>query len=215
MQRRGFAPTAHPKTTETVVDERDMDSIGSDYFSNLGSLLSFAGSIVAAFVAAALYWRGRQPPVASGARAPSPGQIVYRDAPTVRVMDAQRVDRRRKLVKLSPGEFVDIVETSARLPPRFRIVLKRVVDCEGGAVAHIGVQFAGAAVSCGPLVEEIGFNEFVLPRASRDDPRNCVYHYQESGDALDFMRIKLRATDPAANWAEIDVLQVSGHWPSG
>ena len=65
-------------------------------------------------------------------------------------------------------------------------------------MAHIAVEFGGAAVSCGPLVEEVAFNEFVLPRASRDEPRNSVYHYTESGDALEFMRIKLRAVDAAA-----------------
>jgi hypothetical protein len=70
-------------------------------------------------------------------------------------------------------------------------------------------------VSCGPLVEEIAFNEFVLARASRDDSRNCVYHHQERGDALDFMRIKLRSIDAVEGWADIDVMQVSGHWPTG
>jgi hypothetical protein len=82
-------------------------------------------------------------------------------------------------------------------------------------VAHIAVEFGGTAVSCGPLVEEIAFNEFVLPRASRDDSRNSVYYYQERGDALEFMRIKLRSIDASEGWADIDVMQVSGHWPAG
>ena len=192
-----------------------MDSIDVTYFPNLFSLLSLAVAIAAALVAAGSYWRKSHRPFASSLPQPSPGKIVYRDAPTVRVVDSQRVDRLRKLVRLSPGELVDILETRAGLSPRFRITLKRIVACEGGAVAHIAVEFGGSAVSCGPLVEEIAFNQFVLPRANRDEPRNSVYHYQESGDALDFMRIKLRTVDPTANWAELDVLQVCGHWPSG
>jgi hypothetical protein len=193
--------------------ECNMDSIGASYFPDVFSLLSLSVAITAALVAAGSYWRKHHRPVASSAPAPAPGKIVYRDAPTVRVVDSQRVDRLRKLVRLSPGEFVDVLETHAGLPPRFQIALKRIVECDGGAVAHIAVEFGGSAVSCGPLVEEIAFNQFVLPRANRDEPRNSVYHYQESGDALDFMRIKLRTIDAAAKWAELDVLQVSGHWP--
>lgn len=116
---------------------------------------------------------------------------------------------------MTPGESIDVVETRADLPPRFRVTLKRIVEVEGGPVAQIAVEFGGTAVSCGPLVEEVAFNEFVLPRASRNEPRNSVFHYQERGDALDFMRIKLRTIDPAMQWAELDVLQVSGHWPGG
>jgi hypothetical protein len=191
-----------------------MDSIDVTYIPNLFSLLSLAVAITAALVAAGWYWRKSYRPFATSPPGPTPGKIVYRDAPTVRVVDSQRVDRLRKLVRLAPGELIDILETRAGLPPRFRITLKRIVACEGGAVAHIVVEFGGAAVSCGPLVEEAAFNQFVLPRANRDEPRNSVYHYQESGDALDFMRIKLRTIDATANWAELDVLQVSGRWPA-
>ena len=190
-----------------------MDSIGLDAYTNMFSLLSLTVAIAAALVAGGMYWRGRHAPVEPAAPAAPVGKIVYRDAPTVRVVDSQRVDRLRKLARLAPGEFIDVVESRAGFPPRFRVTLKRIVDVEGGAVAHIAVDFGGAAVSCGPLVEEIAFNQFVLPRASRDEPRNCVFHYQESGDALDFMRIKLRTLDAAASWAELDIMQVSGHWP--
>jgi hypothetical protein len=190
-----------------------MESIGLDAYANMFSLLSFTVAIAAALVAGGMYLRGRHASVQPATRAPA-GRIVYRDAPTVRVVDSQRVDRLRKLARLEPGEYIDVVETRAGLPPRFRVTLKRIADVEGGAVAHISVDFGGAAVSCGPLVEEIAFNQFVLPRASRDEPRNCVFHYHESGDALDFMRIKLRTIDAVANWAELDIMQVSGHWPA-
>jgi hypothetical protein len=189
-----------------------MDSIGFAAYTNVFSLLSLTVAIAAALVAGGMYWRGRHAPVEPASAAPV-GKIVYRDAPTVRVLDSQRVDRLRKLARLAPGEFIDVLETRAGLPPRFRVTLKRIVDVEGGAVAHIAVDFGGAAVSCGPLVEEIAFNQFVLPRATRDEARNCVFHYQDSGEALDFMRIKLRTIDAAANWAELDIMQVSGHWP--
>lgn len=193
-----------------------MDSVGFTYLPNLFSLLSLTVAITAALVAGGSYWRRHhRPTAASPLPAPAPSRITYRDAPTIRLVESQRVDRLRKLLRMTPGESIDVLETRAGLPPRFRLTLKRIVEVEGGPVAHIGVEFGGTAVSCGPLVEEVAFNEFVLSRASRNEPRNSVFHYQESGDALDFMRIKLRTIDPAMKWAEIDVLQVCGHWPSG
>jgi len=184
--------------------------------ADLPRLVALAVSVTAALIALGAYLRRRPSEFAGVQRRPAPPAegIIYRDAPTVRVVDSQRVDRLRKVVRLAPGKHVDILESRVGMTPRFRIALKRIVRMEEATVAHIAVDFGGTAVSCGPLVEEIAFNEFVLPRAARDEPRNCVFHYQESGDALDFMRIKLRGVDADADIAELDVLQVSGHWPA-
>src|SRR5690606_13501207 len=123
---------------------------------------------------------------AAPVRKPLVRKLIYRDAPTVRTIDSQRVDRVRKIARLHTGEHLDVLENHPGLPPRLRITLKRVVNCGECAVAHILVEFGGASVSCGPLVEEIAFNEYVLARASRDESRNSVYHFQESGNALNF-----------------------------
>ncbi len=184
--------------------------------ADLPRLVALAISVTAALIALGAYLRRRPSEFATVQRRPVPPLegIIYRDAPTVRVVDSQRVDRLRKVVRLAPGKHVDILESRVGMTPRFRITLKRIVRMEEATVAHIAVDFGGTTVSCGPLVEEIAFNEFVLPRAARDEPRNCVFHYQESGDALDFMRIKLRGVDADVDIAELDVLQVSGHWPA-
>jgi hypothetical protein len=62
-------------------------------------------------------------------------------------------------------------------------------------------------------VEETAFNEFTLPRATRDEHRCSVFYYRERGDSLEFMRIRLKHADAAAGWAELDVMQLTGHWP--
>lgn len=196
-----------------------MELTATSILPDLPQLLALAIAVTAALIAVGAYWRRQRPSVLAGmhrqsiSAKPKEG-IVYRDTPTVRVVDSQRVDRLRKVVRLAAGTHVDVLEPRAGMTPRFRIALKRVVRLDDAAVAHIAVDFGGTAVSCGPLVEEIAFNEFVLPRAARDEPRNCVFHYQESGDSLDFMRIKLRGIDMDADIAEIDVMQVSGHWPA-
>jgi hypothetical protein len=144
-------------------------------------------------------------------RVAAPGKIIYSEAPTVRVADSQRVDRRRKIVRLAAGEHVDILETPEGLDPRFRITLKSVVRMADAA--HIAIQFGGTRVSCGPLVQEKSTNEFIVPRTLGDEPRSAICHFYEQGSSLDFMRIKVRSLDAAAGTAELDVMQVSAHWP--
>ena len=75
-------------------------------------------------------------------------------------------------MRLAAGEHVDILETPEGLEPRFRITLKSVVRMADAA--HIAVAFGGTRVSCGPLVQEKSTNEFIVPRALRDEPRSSV-----------------------------------------
>ena len=199
-----------------------MDSLFTALASDIPRLAGLTIAVSAAIAAVVAYSRRHRPSAHSGMNRVSaaiPRAALYRDTPTIRVPASQRIDRLRKIVRLLPGEHVDILENPAGAPivtpPRFRITLKSVIRLDDGSVAaHITVGFGGAAVSCGPLVEETGFNEFVLPRAARDEPRNCVFHYQHRDDSFDFMRIKLRGLDMDADIAELDVLQMSEHWPA-
>ena len=190
-----------------------MDS-SSLVFAQLPLLLCLAVTITGGLVAAFYVHRQRAATALAVQRAAAaaPGKILYNDAPTVRVSDSQRVDRRRKIVRLTAGEHVDILETPEGMEPRFRITLKSVVRMADAA--HIAIQFGGTRVSCGPLVQEQSTNEFIVPRALRDESRSSVFHYFEKGSSLDFMRIKVRSLDAAAGTAELDVMQVAAHWPA-
>jgi hypothetical protein len=171
--------------------------------------------LLTAFIVAALYWRRQHAGVSPARAAAAPSPIVYREAPTVRVSDSQRVDRTRKLVRVNVGEFVDVLATAAGLPPRFRITVKAVAPSNDAEAAHLLVEFGGTQLSCGPLVQETTFNEFLLPRASRDDHRSSIFFYHERGDSLEFMRIKLKSADASTGLVELDVMQLQGHWPGG
>jgi hypothetical protein len=196
-----------------------MSALLTSLLSDIPRLAGLAVALFAALVAIAAYWRRDSRSAYAAPRrtnVPVPRAASTRDTPTIKAPDSQRIDRLRKVCRLVPGEHVDVVENHA-LPelatPRFRIALKSVLRLDDGSVAaHIAVDYGGTALSCGPLVEETAFNEFVLPRAARDEPRNCVFHYQEHGESLDFMRIKLRGVDMDADVAEIDVMHMSGHW---
>jgi hypothetical protein len=194
--------------------DSQMDSMSVLYFSS-ALLVCFAVAIAAAFIAGSSFWRRNR----FSAVATTPGgsvaasKIVYHDAPTVRVAESQRVDRVRKVLRLAVGEHVDVLETYAGLTPRFRVKLKSIERRGENEFAHIGVEFGGTRLSCGPAVEETGVNEFAVPRSVRDEPRSSVFHYREHGNSLEFMRIKVRSLDATANVAELDLMQVDGRWP--
>jgi hypothetical protein len=177
--------------------------------------LWLAVGLLTAFVVAALYWRRQHAPVTPARAAAAPGPIVYRDAPTVRVNDSQRVDRTRKIVRVNSGGSVDVLVTPPGMPTRFRITVKNIVENSDLEAAHVSVEFGGTQLSCGPLVHETGCNEFVLPRATRDEHRSSIFFYHERGDSLEFMRIKLKSADLSTGLVELDVMQLQGHWPSG
>jgi len=180
------------------------------YATELPQLVCLAVAFTAGMIAAGAYWHRR----ATFAMAPAqPGKIIYNDTPTVRVVDPQRVDRRRKIALLAAGEHLDLLHTPAGFEPRFRVTLKSISSTADAA--HIAVVFGGTRVSCGPLVQEQSANDFIVPRAHRDEARSSVFHYYENGSSLDFMRIKVRSLDAASGTAELDVMQVSSHWPSG
>jgi hypothetical protein len=198
-------------------DEFEMESI-STFTMDLPRLLCLAIALAGVLLAVASFVRRHRYPTTAMQRVaatPPAGKIIYHDAPTVRVAESQRVDRMRKLVRLAPSESVDVLENRGTPVPRFRITLKAIGQRDDGPTAHIVVSFGGTAVSCGPAVEEVGHNEFILPRSGRDEPRTSVFHYHERGDALDFMRIKLRGIDAASGAADFDVMQVSGNWLKG
>ena len=184
---------------------------------DLPRILCLAVAIGGALIALASYWRRQRTSLANGAqrriKVPAPGKIVYHDAPTVHAVDSQRVDRLRKVAHLGPEEFIDVLESRGSPIPRFRVTVK-AVEADGEVPgARILVEFGGTPVSCGSMVKEVGTNQFVLPRAMHDEPRSSVFHFHERGDTLDFMRIKLNGINDGT--AEIEIIQVSGHWPTG
>jgi hypothetical protein len=206
-----------PLAADTVNESRLTDFVGMDSslaMAQLPLIVCLAVVLTVGLIAAISYLqrqRAADELTLQRAAAAATGKIIYNDAPTVRVADSQRVDRRRRIVRLTAGEHADILETPEGLEPRFRITLKSVVRMADAA--HLAVAFGGTRVSCGPLVQEKSINEFIVPRALGDEPRSSIFHFYEKGSSLDFMRIKVRSLDAAAGTAELDVMLVSAYWP--
>lgn len=191
-----------------------MDS-SSLHIADLSQLIWFAVVLAAALIGVAVYRRSRGA-MQTEQTAPAPVvKAAYSDTPTVRVLDSQHFDRLRKSVQLMPGQHSDIFPTHPIVGPRFRITLHAISTHDAAEAAHVTVVYAGVQVSCGPIAKEVGYNEFLLPRASRDESRSAVFHYQESSHTLEFMRIKVSAIDRSTNTVELEVVQMRGRWPSG
>ena len=190
-----------------------MESTSALIIFDLPQLLWFAVALAAVLVGVATYRRGRTVMDSQQASRASTNNIVYRDTPTVRVVDSERFDRLRRTVRLSTGAHVDLMQAHPVVGPRFRLTLNGITTHDATEAAHLSVVYGGTQLSCGPLSKELGFNEFLVPRASRDASRSAVFHYRESGDVLDFMRIKVRSIDPGANAAEFEIVHTRGKWP--
>lgn len=191
-----------------------MDS-SSLHILELPQLIWFAVALGAALVGVGIYRRWRPSVHVQRPRSAPSVSVTYSDAPTVRVLDSQHFDRLRKPVHLTPGEHVDILPAHPIIGPRFRIRLNGISGHGANEAAHITVVYAGVQVSCGPLAKELDFNEFLVPRASRDESRSTVFHYRESSHALEFMRLKVSAIDRSTKTVEIEVVQMRGRWPGG
>ncbi len=191
-----------------------MDS-SSLHIPQLWQVIWLAVALAIGLIGVCFYRRGRTSvPVENTRPAPVP-KLAYSDAPTVRVLDSQHFDRLRKPVHLSPGQHVDIVPAHPVVGPRFRITLHAIATHNGSEAAHLGVVYAGVQVSCGALAKELGYNDFLVPRGSRDESRTAVFHFQETTHTLEFMRIKVSAIDPASESVELEVTQMRGRWPGG
>jgi hypothetical protein len=184
---------------------------------DLPRILCLAVAIGGALIALASFWRRQRTSTDGGMRRQmhvrAPGKIEYNDAPTVHAVDSQRVDRLRKVARLAPQEFIDVLESRGSPIPRFRVTLKSIDDQADAPSVRILVEFGGTPLSCGSLVKEVAPNEFIVPRVVHDEPRSSVFHFHERGDTLDFMNIKLKGV--ANDVAEIEIMQVSGRWPTG
>lgn len=186
--------------------------LGSFISSDTLALLCFLLAFASVSVGYLIYRRSRSA-TQSNPPPPALAPIVYRDAPTVRVSDSQHFDRLRKVLNISTGEEVDILHAHPVVGPRFRVTLRGIVMHGASDAAHLSVIFHGQQVSCGPLGRELGYNEFYVPRAARDESRSAIFHYAESDNSLELMRIKVNSIDRVRDSVQIEVMQMRGNWP--
>src|SRR5262245_7153908 len=124
-----------------------METFNATMIPDFAQALCLVIAFVAGLIAAGAWLRKQRPSLAAAAS--EPVEIVYRETPTVRVVESQRVDRVRKIAKLTPGAHLDVVDSPAGLPPRFRVTLQALARLDDDDAARLSVEFGGTQVSCG------------------------------------------------------------------
>lgn len=186
----------------------------SSLLTDLLRLIGFSAVLAGVLIAFVVHRRNRS----AGEREEAQAAVAaakpdYRDTPTVRIMDSQHFDRLRRTARLGLGEQIDILPAHPIVGPRFRVSLKQIAMLDATPAAHLEIVYSGVQVSCGPLAKELGYNEFLVPRASREESRTAIFHYEESDDSLELMRVKVNSIDQDARAVELEVLQMRGSWP--
>ncbi len=139
--------------------------------------------------------------------------LTHEDVPTVRLQDAQRVDRLHKVLSLTAGQHVDLLEMTFDKIPKLRIELRRVEPMDlGKDYARIHIELGGASASCGSLAKETGPNEYLLPRAGGDEQRSSILYFHGKDEVVNLLRVKVLHLSVQRQTAEVDVLHVCSRW---
>jgi hypothetical protein len=140
------------------------------------------------------------------------GELVYTDAPTIRLTDTQRIDRLHKVVSLKRGEQADLVDLTFGRLPKLRVLFHGIENERGQDFAHIKIDLGGASAGCGDSVKEITDNSFLVPKAANDEQRTSILYFCGKADAVSFLQVKVKQLNPVDQTAAIDVLHVRGRW---
>lgn len=134
--------------------------------------------------------------------------LVYDDAPTIVASNSKRVDRLHRILTLSIGEQVDLLDLTFDRMPRLRLSFGGFEE----DYARIAIELGGAIAGCGSLVKELAPNQFLVPRAVQEEQRASILHFHGKGDAVNFLRVKVIQLHREAHTVDVDVLHVCGQW---
>jgi len=141
----------------------------------------------------------------------APKARKWKEKPPVDLTDTQRIDHLHRYVSLKVGEQADLKDLTFGRLSTFRVAFAGVEHASGQDLAHLKVELGGATADCGNAVQEVGDNDFLVPRAAHGDQQHCSIHYTcGQKDAVSYLQLKVLQLDAAKQSASIDVLHVRG-----
>jgi len=166
-------------------------------------LLFFVGFVI---------WRVRttKPRSGSGGAAGNAKKFAEQHMSTIPLTDTQRIDRLQRVVTLKAGENADLSDLTFGRLSKFRIAFAGIEHAKGQEFAHLKLELGGATAGCGASVEEIGDNDFLVPREMGDDQRSSITYMSGRADAVSYLQVKVKKIDIVEGSAAIDVLHVRG-----
>jgi hypothetical protein len=168
-----------------------------------------------------IYWHKQEVRRQTAASAPdlaarnatpgTPKPRKWKEKPPVDLTDTQRIDHLHRYVSLKAGEQADLKDLTFGRLSKFCVAFAGVEHASGQDLAHIKIELGGATAACGNSVQEVGDNDFLVPRAAHGDQQHCSIHYTcGQKDAVSYLQVKVLQLDAAKQSASIDVLHVRG-----
>jgi hypothetical protein len=168
------------------------------------------------YVGLRLYWRReetlRQQQAAELSKVDPnvPKTRKWKEKPPVDLTDTQRIDHLHRNVSLKAGEHADLKELTFGRLSKLRVAFAGVEHSSGQEFAHIKVELGGATADCGKSVQELGDNDFLVPRAANGDQHTSIHYTCGQKDAVSYLQVKVLQIDALKQSASIDVLHVRG-----
>jgi hypothetical protein len=135
----------------------------------------------------------------------------WKEKPPVDLTDTQRIDHLHRHLSLKAGEHADLKELTFGRLAKFRVAFAGIEHTAGRDFAHLKVELGGATADCGKSVQEVGDNDFLVPRAGQGEQQHCSIHYTcGQKDAVSYLQVKVLQLDAAKQSASIEVLHVRG-----
>jgi hypothetical protein len=175
-----------------------------------------AAALLVLYVLLRIYWskaeakRCTEAAKRTRAEPNAPTTRNWKERPPVNLTDTQRIDHLHRHLSLKAGEHADLKELTFGRLPRLHIAFAGVENSSGQDYAHIKIELGGATADCGNFVQELGENDFLVPRGTQGD-QHCSIHYTcGKSDAVSFLKVNVSQFDAAKQSASIDVLHVRG-----
>jgi hypothetical protein len=139
-----------------------------------------------------------------------PAKRKWKQSPPVNLTDTQRIDHLHRQVSLKAGERADLKELTFGRLPQLRVLFAGVESSSGQDYAHLKIELGGSTADCGTAVQELGDNDFLVPRAMHGDQHSAIHYTCGKSDAVSFLQVKVLQFDAVKQSASIDVLHVRG-----
>jgi len=140
----------------------------------------------------------------------SPMVLKREEDSNLALSDTQRIDQLHRRISLKAGEQADLKDLTFGQLSRLRVVFAGIEHASGQDFAHIKVELGGATADCGSAVQEIGENDFLVPRAGQSDQHSSIHYTCGKSDAVSFLQVKVPQFDVDEKSAAIDILHVRG-----
>ena len=128
----------------------------------------------------------------------------------VGLSDTQRIDQLRRTLTLTAGEQADLKDLTFGNLSRLQVRFVGIEQVSGRELAHVKLDLGGVTADCGSSVQQVGENDFLVPRALPGDQHATIHYMCGKAEAVSFLRVSVPKFNVDAETASVEVLHVRG-----